>query len=49
MEEVMKKLVAMFTRSNVNMNTTVERRRFEKAMPGEVGSMHSLRLTGVSL
>jgi hypothetical protein len=49
MEEVMKKLVAMFTRSNVNLNTTVERRRLEKAMPGEIGSMNSLRLTGVSL
>ena len=45
----MKKLVALFSRSNVNMNTTVERRRFEKAMPGEVGSMQSLRLTGVSI
>jgi hypothetical protein len=49
MEIVMKKLVALFSRTNVNMNTAFARRRLEKAMPGEVGSMRSLRLTGVSL
>lgn len=49
METVMKKFAALFARKSINMNTEFARRRLEKSMPGEVGSMQSLRLTGVSL
>lgn len=45
----MKLFVAWFARSNLNFTTIFARRRMEKAMPGEVGSMESQRLTGVSL
>ncbi len=45
----MKRFLALFAASNVNMNTAFARRRMEKAMPGEVGAMQSLRLTGTSL
>ncbi len=45
----MKKFAALFARKSVNMNTEFARRRLEKSMPGEVGSMQSFRLTGVSL
>ncbi len=45
----MKRFFALFASSNVNMNTAFARRRLEKSMPGEVGSMQSLRLTGSSL
>lgn len=46
----MKKLVALFARRrDVNLTTEFARQRVERAMPGEIGSMQSLRLTGVSL
>ncbi|HSO47501.1 MAG TPA: hypothetical protein VLQ68_06175 [Rhizobiaceae bacterium] len=45
----MKKFAALFARKSVNINTEFARRRLERAMPGEVGSMQSFRLTGVSL
>lgn len=45
----MKRIIALFAGSTLNMNTAFARRRLEQAMPGEVGSMQSLRLTGTSL
>ena len=46
----MKKIVAFFARrGEVNLTTEFARRRMERSMPGEMGSMQSLRLTGVSL
>jgi len=49
MEIVMKKFAALFARKSVNLNTEFARRRLARSMPGEVGSMQSFRLTGVSL
>jgi uncharacterized membrane protein len=49
MEIVMKKFAALFARKSVNLNTEFARRRLAKSMPGEMASMQSFRLTGVSL
>jgi hypothetical protein len=45
----MKRIINFLTGKSANLTTEFARRRLEKAMPGEVGSMASQRLTGVSL
>lgn len=45
----MKKLAAFFAaKSDVNLVTQLERQRMEKTMPGETGSLASLRYAGIA-
>lgn len=45
----MKKLAKYFAeRPGVNMNTAIARRRMERSMPGETGSLASLRYAGIA-
>ena len=46
----MKMFAAFFARRrDTNLTTEFARRRLVRSMPGEVGSLNSLRLTGYSL
>lgn len=45
----MKKLAAFFAvNRDVNLVTQFERQRMEKSMPGETGSLASLRYAGIA-
>ena len=45
----MKKFARYFAgKSDININTAIARRRMERTMPGETGSLASLRYTGIA-